>query len=634
MPKVTFSPSGKEVEIEPGGLILDAAAKADVHINASCGGEGTCGKCKVRVEGKKVESRSTARLSEAEIAKGYVLACQARVFSDLRVQVPLESELLSKDRSRIKTLTSSVSTWNEQLADLELDPPVTKTYMELTPPTLEDSVSDLTRVTRHLRKAMDVHDVVIDLETVKELSATLREADWRVTGVVVRARDHVHLIGLEPGDTTRTNYALAVDIGTTTCSAQIIDVPGRRILAEATEYNGQVSYGEDVISRMVYAKKPRGLALLQKKVVRTIDQLIETLAVRANIAAHEINYAVMAGNTVMTHLILGVSTDRIREAPYTPVFRFAPEVTSDEIGFKELSSVPVFFLPSVASYLGGDITSGVAASGLLTHDGLILYIDIGTNGEIVLGNNEWLVGCSCSAGPAFEGAGVKDGIRSIDGAIERVSVEPDTFETVFSTIGGQRPIGICGSGLIDTVAELFRAGVVDKRGKFHIDLDTDRVRRGEYGWEFVIARKPTTAAGRDIVITEVDIDNLMRAKAAVFAGIITLVASVGAEMEDISEVFIAGSFGNYIKIEEAIGIGLLPDLPIEKFKFVGNCSLLGAAKTAVSRHIMDKAGAVTRSLSYMELSADNTFMDKYMSALFLPHTDESLFPSVKGDRAP
>ncbi|MDP1809232.1 MAG: ASKHA domain-containing protein, partial [Actinomycetota bacterium] len=578
--------------------------------------------------GRRVETGSTANLTEEELAKGYVLACKTPVFRDLKIEIPVESELVAKGRSKIKTLTSSIDSWNEQLAALEFDPPVVKKYFELAKPSLSDSVSDMTRISRLLRRELDVDEVKIDLDTVKRVPDIVRRSHWRITVTALREADHCRVIAIEPGDTTKKYYALAVDIGTTTCAAQIIDLNARQILAEASEYNRQVGFGDDVISRMVYAKKARGREVLQAKAAQTIDRLVATTTKEAGIEPGDITVAVMAGNTIMTHLLLGVGTDEIREAPYVPVFRFAPTVDTDELGLKTLSGVPVIFYPCVAGYLGGDITSGVVAADMVGHEDLTLYIDIGTNGEIVLGNKEWLLGCSCSAGPAFEGAGVKDGVRSIDGAIERVIIEPGTLEIVFTTIGGHLPIGICGSGLIDLLAELFKAGAVDKRGKFHQDLESDRVRQGEYGWEFVVAWAKMTAVGRDIVLTEVDIDNLMRAKAAVYAGITTLAASVGIDLADLREIMIAGSFGNYIKVEEAVTIGLLPDLPVDRFTFVGNGSLLGSAKGAVSRRVLAKAMEITRSMSYMELSADNTFMDKYVSALFLPHTNEKLFPSV------
>ncbi len=393
MPKVTFLPSQREVEVVAGEDILTAAAAGDIHINASCGGDGTCGKCKVHVKGVKLQTKSTARLTEEELAKGYVLACQTPVYDDLTVEIPLESELLSKGRSRIKTLTAGVDEWNRQLAELSADPPVVKVYMELPEPSLNDSVSDLTRVTREARRRLEVDDVLVDLKIVKMLPDVLRDGAWRVTATLYKEAGHARLTKIEAGDTTTTHYAIAVDIGTTTCSAQLVDLNERKILAEASAYNAQISYGEDVISRMVYAKKESGRKLLQRKVVGTIDGLVAELIDQVGIEASDIDVAVLAGNTVMTHLILGIGTDQIREAPYTPVFRFGPSVTASEIGFDKLPDVPLIFHPCVASYLGGDITSGVVAADVAKHEGLVLYIDIGTNGEIVLGNNEWLMGC-------------------------------------------------------------------------------------------------------------------------------------------------------------------------------------------------------------------------------------------------
>lgn len=629
MPEVTFLPAKKKVTIKAGDNLLTAAAQADVLINASCGGDGTCGKCKVKVVNERIKSEPRSRLTEEDIAKGYVLACQTPVWTDLTVEIPPEAELLAKGRTKIKTLSSGLAAWNEQLALLDYSPPVFKVYLELKPPSLTDSVSDLTRITRILRKQFEIHDIRATLKVLKELPQVLRAANWRVTVSLIKAESHLELITVEPGDTSKKHYALAVDVGTTTCVGQIIDLPKKQILAEASSYNEQASYGEDVISRMVYAKKDNGLIVLQKKAVQTVNKLAVSLAEQAGIDIKDISFVYIAGNTVMTHLFFGLTTNHIREAPYTPVFRFAPSTTTAELGFKNLPDIPVFAYPCVASYLGGDIVAGIVASNFQQSNQLTLYIDIGTNGELALGNSEWLVGCSCSAGPAFEGAGVKDGVRSIPGAIEKVSIEPENFEVVLSTIGDHLPVGICGSGLIDLLAELFLAGVINNRGKFQRSLPTNRLREGKYGWEFVVAWEKMTGVGRDLVITEVDIDNLMRAKAAIYAGITTLVQSVGLKLTDVEQVLIAGSFGNFIKIQEAVTIGLLPDLPVERFKFVGNGSLLGAAKAAISSKAREAAAQVTRSLSYLELSADSGFMDKYISALFLPHTDIKQFPSVE-----
>jgi len=629
VPKILFRPTNRSIEIKEGGNLLTAAAKADVHINASCGGDGTCGKCKVIISGGRIETDSRSKLSEEEIKKGYVLACQTQVFEDITVDVPLESELLTKSQGRIQTLSASTESWNSKLPELDINPIIIKKYIELPAPSLQDSVSDATRVKRELKKELG-RDLVFhfDLPLLKELPRIIREGDWKITVTLLKEDDVYRIINIVAGDKSAKQYAIAIDVGTTTCVGEVVDIGARKVLGEHSEYNAQISLGDDVISRMVYAKKGDGLRILQHRAAATIDKIIKKLLRRAKIRAEEVELIVLAGNTIMTHLLYDVSTDKIREAPYVPAFRFAPVINGKDIGLDLLPKAKVVAFPCVASYLGGDITAGVVASEMINNDELSLYIDIGTNGEIVLGSSEWTLGCSCSAGPAFEGGGVKDGIRSIDGAIERVIIERDTYETVFTTIGSKIACGICGSGLIDLIAELFLSGVIDKRGKINRNLGISRVREGEHGWEFVVAWANTTSIERDIVITEVDIDNLMRAKAAVYAGITTLVDSVGLKLEDVDKILIAGSFGNYIRVKEAITIGLLPDLPIDKFIFVGNGSLLGCVKAAINKDELKQAEELTKSMSYQELSADNTFMERYTSALFLPHTNDKLFPSV------
>lgn len=629
MPKILFRPTNRSIEIEKGGNLLTAAAKADVHINASCGGDGTCGKCKVIVSGGRISTDPRSKLSDEEINKGYALACQTQVFDDITVDVPLESELLAKAQGRIQTLSASTESWNSKLRQLNIDPIVIKKFIKLPAPSLQDSVGDATRVKRELKKELG-HDAKIhfDLSLLKELAGLIRDGEWRVTVTLLKEFEIYRVINVVAGDKTAKQYAIAIDIGTTTCVGELVDITNKKVLGEHSEYNAQISLGDDVISRMVYAKKGDGLEILQRRAAATIDKIVKKLLRRGKIKAEEVELIVLAGNTIMTHLLYGVSTDKIREAPYVPVFRFAPIINGRDIGLAQLPVAKLVAFPCVASYLGGDITAGVVASGLINNNDLSLYIDIGTNGEIVLGNSEWMLGCSCSAGPAFEGGGVKDGIRSIDGAIERIIIERETYETVFTTIGSKVACGICGSGLIDLIAELFLSGVIDKRGKINRNLSVSRIRKGEHGWEFVVAWANTTSINRDIVITEIDIDNLMRAKAAVYAGITTLVDSVGVKLKDLDKILIAGSFGNYIRVKEAVTIGLLPDLPVEKFVFVGNGSLLGCVRAAINIDELKQAEEITKSMSYQELSADNSFMERYTSALFLPHTDKKLFPSV------
>lgn len=392
--------------------------------------------------------------------------------------------------------------------------------------------------------------------------------------------------------------------------------------------------GEDVISRIVYARREGGLTRLHELVIGTINNLLQELAGRNKIDVTDINEVTLAGNTTMTHLFLGLDPRYIREEPYIPTVSVPPRGSAGRLGLNTNPHASVYCMPSVGSYVGGDVAAGVLSSGLFLTDRLTLFIDVGTNGEMVLGNRDWLISCACSAGPAFEGGGVRDGMRATTGAIEDVWINRKTYESSYSTIGGRSALGICGSGLIDLLGELFVAGVIDKSGHIDRTLATPRVREGTHGLEFVVAWARETGRDHDIVITESDIDNLIRAKAAIYAGFSVLCRSVGVDLADVEQVMIGGAFGQYINVEKAIDIGLLPDLPWERFKYLGNTSALGAYTALVCTDMRHEVVEISMRMTYLELSADNSFMDEYTSALFLPHTDLDAFPSVKALVAP
>ena len=399
-------------------------------------------------------------------------------------------------------------------------------------------------------------------------------------------------------------------------------------LAETADYNAQISYGEDVITRIVFSRKDEGLKRLQEVVVATINGVIGELLSTSGVPVDQVSHLVFAGNTTMTHLVLGLDPKYIMLDPYTPTANFIPPVRAVNIGLNVGEHVFAYIFPCVASYVGGDIVAGVLGSGVFQRDEVTLFIDVGTNGEIVVGNKDWLTCTSCSAGPAFEGAGIKFGMRAGKGAIEQVKINPSTCEPMILTIGRAQPAGICGSGLIDAVAELFEAGVIDQNGKFDRELPTNRVRQGESGWEYVLSYAAESHIGRDIVLTEVDLDNLIRAKAAVYAGCKTLLDSVGLTFEDVQRVIIAGGFGHSIDLEKAQTIGLLPDVAPEKFLFVGNGSLLGARLLSFSRDLLKETERIARTMTNVELSNNPGFMDEFVAALFIPHTNESAFPRV------
>jgi uncharacterized 2Fe-2S/4Fe-4S cluster protein (DUF4445 family) len=402
-----------------------------------------------------------------------------------------------------------------------------------------------------------------------------------------------------------------------------------KVKAHAAEYNGQIARGEDVISRIVYASKNGGGEELQRQVVSTINKLSDTACKRAHAKSREIVKATIAGNSTMIHLLLGLPASSIRLSPFVTTVNQPPPSMSHEIGFNFAPDAVIDCLPGVASYVGADITSGVLSSGLDKTEKITLFIDIGTNGEIVLGNRDWLVTCACSAGPAFEGAGVVCGMRATTGAIEEVWINETTLEPQYRVIGGGKPVGLCGSALIALVSEMFLSTILDKSGNINVALPTNRVREGDHGSEYVVAWANETENGKDIVITHVDIDNLMRAKAAIYAGYSVLAEQVGMTLENVQQMIIGGSFGKHINVEKAIQIGLLPDMPWEKFHFLGNTSIKGAYLALLETSQRERISDISKRMTYIELSADNTFYEAFTSALFLPHTDISKFPSVR-----
>lgn len=629
---IHFSPDNVNIVVAQGSNLLKAAIDAGVHINASCGGTGVCGTCKVLIEKGEVESTRTDKLSEEEYKQGLRQACQSRIVTDLVVFIPPESRLEKAVLSREKRAVS------EALATgWRFKPPLNKCYVELPPPTVSDNTSDLSRLLRGLKRQCGLSNMWVDFEVVKKLAKVLREGDWKVTvsTLVTPAKGgavDVHrprVINTEVGDTREKFYSFAFDIGTTTVCGQLLDLNRGRVVAEGIEYNRQISYGADVITRIAYCQKPGGLKKLQQAVVANINGIIKRLLAESQVELKHIGHMMIAGNTTMTQMLLGLDPKYIRLAPYTPVATFIPPVKANTLGIKVKKPVYLFSFPSVASYVGGDIVSGIIGSGVHQRKTLTLFIDIGTNGEVVVGNSDWMVTASCSAGPAFEGGGIKHGMVAMSGAIEDFTVNPSNLEPEISAIGGEKPRGICGSGLISIVAGLLEAGVIAQNGKFNHDLPTKRIRQGSDGYEYVLSWAAETQIGRDIVITEVDIDNLMRAKGAVYAGCQTLTKSVGIGCSDLEQVIIAGAFGSHIDIEKAITIGLLPDLPRDRFIFIGNGSLLGARLTSFSTDLLDDARKVANMMTNIELSENADFMNNYIAALFLPHTNVNEFPSVK-----
>lgn len=631
MPQVTFIPDAISVEVPVGEKLLRAAMIADVPVSASCGGDGTCGKCRMIVEQGAVEGGRSSKLSRSQIEQNYVLGCLAQVTGDVTVRIPPESRPgrapAAGRGSRLRNTVLSAEACSARVPAKRSAPPLYKRAVELSPPDLTDNASDLTRLSGALRREHRLADATFSIDAVRALPAAARDGDWTVTAHIFEPNGCTpQIMGIDAGDSTDTHYAVAVDIGTTTVEVALLELVSGETIATAAEYNRQITRGEDVITRVIAASKEDGLETLQRLVTDTVGDLVEQACEEADVPVESITHYSVAGNTVMTHLLLGITPRNIRTTPYAPAASTFPWVRAAALGLPGAPGTQVVCTPCPASWLGGDIVAGVLAAGIPWTEKLTLFVDIGTNGEIVLGNRDWLVACSCSAGPAFEGGGILHGMRASAGAIEQVRVQEGSLEPSILTIENARPLGICGSGLIDLVSELFLCGAVDRNGTFTTDAPEAFVRDGDHGREYLLVPGVDSGTGEDIVLTENDVENLMRAKAAIFAGISVLVESVDLSMDAIEEVVIAGGFGHYLDLERVTALGMVPELPADRFVFIGNSSLLGAKQFARSREMLNKARKVAEMITYVELSVNAAFMEAYVSATFFPHTETSLFP--------
>ncbi len=649
---VTFLPAGVKVEVESGTDLLTAASKANIEIKAPCGGDGTCGKCAVKLTSGTAKARRESHLATRLAEKGYNLACQTIVQDeDLVVEIP-KTSAMSKHQVLVDSSAAGQG-MSEALSDYllhvwqlkelfqqkqecplngyPLNPLCRRIKLTLPPANLQDNRDDLNRLTLALKKETKCTDINVPLSIIRNLGEILRADNFKVRVLLFEVNGKAEVLAIVPGHESKPLYGVAVDIGTTTVVAYLLDLDKGRILETAGTHNRQARFGDDVISRIVYAvDEEDGMKTIHQAIIDTINTLIMDLLVKQrHIKENDIRVMMTAGNTTMAHLFLGINPKFIRLEPYIPTANFYPVVKAQELGIRINADALVFSYPSVASYVGGDIVSGTLFTGMGNEDAPIsLLIDIGTNGEMVLGAGDWLVTCSCSAGPAFEGSGITFGMRAMYGAIERMEVDPQTYEVSYTTVNNGKPVGICGSGLIDCLAKLRQTGIIDRAGKFQTSLPTERMRIGEAGPEFVLVWKEETELDRDIIISEADVKNLLRAKGAVFAGIRTLLNVVGFELESIEHIYVAGGFGNYLNIPDAIAIGLLPDIPLEKYKYVGNTSAKGACMALLSQEAWVEANNLASKLTYIELSVGNLFMDEFVSSLFIPHTDLTLFPNV------
>lgn len=624
---VRFEPYGNTVRVPRGTDLVAAAIKCGIVLSAACGGEGVCGKCKVFARGEGFKAGSSRFISEQDSKKGMVLACQTLVECDLEVTVPKSSvEAREKSEDVSAEFTKGVALDRE--AAFAFSPLVRKVCVDVPRPTADDNSPDLDRICDALKAATDSLHVSTKLANVKHLGEVLRDSDFKVTAVLVYKDEALEILAFEPGDTTKSNYGFAFDIGTTTVAGQLIDLNSKEVLGTRIAFNRQSVYGSDVITRIVYASNPAGLEKLNGAVIENINEIITDLCAQNNVNLSDLYAVVCAGNMTMMHLLLKIDPTNIRKAPYVPATSVFPTIHSPEAGIDANPKGIVSFLPGVSTYVGGDIVAGVLACGLYESDELCLLIDIGTNGEIVLGNKEWMIAAAASAGPAFEGSGLSCGVKAVSGAVQKVTISDD-YEVAYETIGNKKPEGICGSGYIDLLCQMRARGIIAKDGKIDSALKTRRIRKSDGVREYVVAFGRETASGRDVVINEDDIENLKRSKGAIYSAVIALLNKVGKSVGDISTIYIAGGFGSYLNVENSVYIGLLPDTKRSVYKFIGNSSLAGARMSLMSHDAFEMAGEIYKKITYLDLGSDPAYMDEYIASLFFPHTDKERFPSVR-----
>ena len=635
--KVTFQIEGGSpvvIEGNAGDNLLELARRANVAIDAPCSGNGSCGKCRVQLLEGELESIPSRHISQEEYDAGWRLSCNSKVISDCTVLVP---DIASAYQSRMKTADLSspeeLAIFENAKADmeaggLEFTNSFRAVQLELSAPTEDDTMPDIERLQWAAQDALGVEAVAVPYTVMVKLAATLRENDFRVCLKGCVEGDTFRAMEICPYDNTAL-VGCAIDIGTTTVTMVLTDLVTGKLLAKGSSGNGQIRYGADVINRIIEQSRPGGKKKLQDAIVKeTLTPIIANLCRTAEISARDILRLTIGANTTMNHLLVGVDADPVRMDPYIPSFFRWEGLLAGDLKLPANPLAPVVIAPNIGSYVGGDITAGTLATMMWDRDEMTLFIDLGTNGEIVFGNRDFLMSCACSAGPAFEGGDISCGMRATDGAVEAVVIDKATMEPQLTIVGddGQKPVGICGSGIIDIISELVRTGIINARGQFI--REGDRVKRDHHGsGRYVLAFAEESETGREVSINEVDIDNFIRAKGAIYSGIDTLLQSVEMTPDCIDCVMVAGGIGSGINMKNAVNIGMLPDVDLSKYRYIGNSSLTGAYAMVMSDGAVEKCHEVGANMTYLELSTYPGYMDSFVAACFLPHTDARLFPS-------
>jgi uncharacterized 2Fe-2S/4Fe-4S cluster protein (DUF4445 family) len=617
---IRFEPEGRVVKAEPGENLRLLANASGVFIRSDCNGDGTCGKCRVIIaeNGESLGEFTYSEqdlLTDREVQQGYRLACQVQVKENLVVRIPEETGL------RIRQVQS---TGLER--EMRLNPSVKKVHVVIHQPTLSDVLSDWERLAQAVKNSVQPADLRIDPDLLPVLPRLLRECEWDVTAVLPTPGQ---VCALERGDTTSRICGYAVDIGTSKLVGVLINLVTGETLNTLFVENPQLVYGEDIMSRMSFAMKAHENSLkLKSSVLSAINQLLERSCAMARVTPGQVYELVIVGNTAMHHFLLGIESRYLALSPYVPALKGAIDLHAKDVGVLAHPHANVHVLPLIAGYVGADAVADVLASGIREADELSLLLDIGTNTELFVGNRNDIVSCSCASGPAFEGAHIRQGMKAVHGAIERVRVEPTTLNVHYETIGGGKPVGICGSGILDAVAELLKCHVIDFKGRFQ-KIDNERLVEVSGDRAFVLAWGDETSTGDPVVITQRDIGEVQLAKAAIHSGCAVLMSRVGVKAADLKRVYIAGSFGNYVNPASAKFLGLIPEVPTEIIRFVGNTAIAGAKMCLASVEARREAKAIGEQVRYIELGADPGFSKEFAASMYLPHQDPSLYPEAR-----
>ncbi|KNZ42377.1 corrinoid activation/regeneration protein AcsV [Acetobacterium bakii] len=640
MQKVRFKVKGKrsvELIASDNENLLEAARRAGVMIDSPCSGNATCGKCKVKIVAGKVKTTKSRHISDEEAAAGIVLSCNSTIIEDIEVEVPdlassFVNEMQITDLSKNENKNISYVRKKMIKRGMTNASRLRSEVIQLPEPNIEDSLADEDRLKLYFRHELGYQDISMSLNLIRKLPDAFRFNNFKIEVVYLKRREVAEILDVKPANAEKTVlYGMALDIGTTSVSACLVDMNTNEIVTKISMGNAQVKYGADVINRMVYSEKPGGLENLRHAIVdETINNLIEKMVSALGIFPEDIYEVCAAGNTTMNHLLLGINPNYLRREPFIPAINDIPEMKCSEVGIKINPEGKIYLAPSVASYVGGDITAGVFAVPVWMREEFTMLVDLGTNGEIVFGNKDFLMTCACSAGPAFEGGEISCGTRAVPGAIEAVIINEGDLRPFYNTIGCVSPIGICGSGIIDLICEMKRTGIINGKGRMDRDLNNPRIRFDEYGiGQYFLYCKELDNGSRDVYITEIDIDSFIKAKGAVFSAIYTLMESLDMSIDVLENVYVAGGIGTNLVIENAIALGMLPDIPVEKYYYIGNSSMQGCYLALTLTEGKDQIREISKNMTYMELSIHPTYMDEFIAACFIPHTNMDLFPSLK-----